>query len=172
MANKSDDEKTMAGILHKDLTFHEKIVKIQTELNAPKSRFNKFGGYNYRNCEDIQNAIKPFLNLLGLVLIISDEIVTRGVEGELRFYVQATATLSDGENHSSVTAYARESEDKKGMDDSQITGSASSYARKYALNGLLCIDDTKDADNMDNTETDEKSQTKIVQPKKYLRKKL
>lgn len=124
----------------------EKLAKIQRELKAPKNQLNKFGGYKYRNCEDILEAVKPLLD--GAILSISDEIVLIGD----RYYVKATATYEDSEYSKSVTAYARESEDKKGMDVSQLTGATSSYARKYALNGLFCIDDTKDADSQDNTQ--------------------
>ena len=119
------------------------LMVIQQKLNAPKGQFNKFGGYHYRSCEDILSAVKPLLDETNTVLTIQDEIV--GVEG--RVYVKATATLTnvDGESFS-VSAFAREAETKKGMDEAQITGAASSYARKYALNGLFAIDDTKDAD--------------------------
>jgi len=130
-------------------TLTEKLAGIQRELNAPKGQHNKFGGYNYRSCEDILQAVKPLLD--GLSLVISDDIK---VIGE-RVYVQATATITDGENSLSTTAFAREALTKKGMDESQITGSASSYARKYALNGLLLIDDNKDADSRDNTKAHE-----------------
>lgn len=119
---------------------HDKLSKIQSELNAPKNQRNTFGNYNYRSCEDILSAVKPILS--GCIILLSDELVMIGG----RFYVKATATLKDGEETISTTAYAREEETKKGMDAAQITGSASSYARKYALNGLLAIDDTKDAD--------------------------
>lgn len=119
-----------------------KIIKIQSTLKAPKNQRNNFGGYNYRSCEDILESVKPLLAEQGLILTISDEMVMLGN----RFYVKAEATITDGENKITNTAYAREEETKKGMDASQITGAASSYARKYALNGLLCIDDTKDAD--------------------------
>jgi hypothetical protein len=124
----------------------KKLVTVQRNLKANKSKFNNFGKYRYRSCEDILEAVKPLLE--GMTLVISDEVVLIGD----RYYIKATATLKDvetGETESS-TAYAREALDKKGMDESQITGTASSYARKYALNGLLCIDDTKDADTMDN----------------------
>lgn len=124
--------------------FIEKVAKIQLTLKAPKSQFNKFGKYNYRSCEDIMEGVKPLLN--GLLLTVSDEMELVGD----RIYVKATATITDGENSVKNSAFARESLTKKGMDDSQITGTASSYARKYALNGLFCIDDTKDADSMDN----------------------
>lgn len=122
----------------------ERLAEIQRTLNAPKSQHNKFGGYNYRSCEDILQAVKPLLN--GLVITVNDEMKAVGD----RVYVQATATITDGEHSISTTAYAREALTKKGMDDSQITGSTSSYARKYALNGLLLIDDNKDADSRDN----------------------
>ena len=125
----------------------KKLIKIQNELKAPKSQYNSFGKYNYRNCEDILVAVKPLLSREGLLLTISDEIWAVGE----RIYVKSTVSLSDGSESIDVTAYARESETKKGMDDSQITGAASSYARKYALNGLFLIDDTKDADHADNT---------------------
>ncbi len=121
-----------------------KLSEIQQKLKAPKNQFNKFGGYKYRNCEDILEALKPLLG--DAVVTISDEIVQVGD----RFYVKATAEFA-GEDVKSVTAYARESFDKKGMDSAQITGAASSYARKYALNGLFLIDDTQDADTQDNT---------------------
>jgi len=119
------------------------ILEIQAKLKAPKSHFNAFGKYNYRNCEDICNAAKPLLAEYGYHLILTDEVVEVGG----RVYVKATAIVKEGEKViESATAYAREAETKKGMDDSQITGTASSYARKYALNGLFAIDDTKDAD--------------------------
>jgi ERF superfamily. len=120
----------------------EKLIKVQAGLKAPKSQFNKFGGYNYRSQEDILEAVKPLLAENGLMLTISDSIERI----EDRYYIKATCTVTDGERSISVTAYAREPLSKKGMDDSQITGAASSYARKYALNGLFLIDDTKDAD--------------------------
>ena len=120
---------------------------IQQKLNAPKGQFNKFGGYAYRNCEDILMAVKPLLDETGTTLIITDEIVAVLD----RVYVKATATLINAEKEQvSVSAYARESLTRKGMDDSQITGSTSSYSRKYALNGLFLIDDNKDADSGKN----------------------
>ena len=118
----------------------EKLAKIQQELKAPKNQRNSFGGYNYRSCEDILEAVKPLLG--GLILTLNDDIIQVGN----RVYVKATATITDGEHSISTSANAREPESKKGMDESQITGAASSYARKYALNGLFDIDDTKDAD--------------------------
>ena len=128
------------------MEFIEKIVAIQSELKAPKGQYNSFGKYNYRSCEDILEGVKPLLAKHGLVLTIQDSIDLIGD----RFYVKATATITDGKDEISTSAYARESLDKKGMDASQVTGATSSYARKYALNGLLAIDDTKDADTMDN----------------------
>ena len=136
----------------------------QAELKAPKNQYNSFGKYSYRSCEDILEAAKPVCAKYGLLLTVSDEVVH---EGE-RYYIKATAALYDAQGGSdevmSATAYAREALDKKGMDDSQITGTASSYARKYALNGLFCIDDTKDADTQDNTNPGtKKSAQKIAQ---------
>ena len=121
-----------------------KLMMIQQELKAPKGQYNSFAKYNYRSCEDILEAVKPLCIKNNATLLLNDAV--QEVSG--RFYVVATATLVDTESgdSASVTAYAREPQDKKGMDDSQITGMASSYARKYALNGLFCIDDTKDAD--------------------------
>lgn len=120
----------------------KKIIEIQSTLKAPKGQMNKFGNYRYRSSEDILEAVKPLLKEQGLILNLSDEICLIGE----RYYVKATATITDGTDKLEVTAYAREADDKKGMDSSQVTGATSSYARKYALNGLLCIDDTKDAD--------------------------
>ena len=125
--------------------FIKKVANIQQKLKAPKNQYNNFGKYHYRSCEDILEGVKPLLG--DLVLTVNDEIVIVGD----RIYVKATATITDGENSISNQAFARESLIKKGMDDSQITGTASSYARKYSLNGLLLIDDTKDADSMDNS---------------------
>ena len=119
---------------------HKKLWTIQQTLNAPKNQRNNFGGYSYRSAEDILEAVKPLLQ--NVTLTLNDEIVLIGD----RYYVKATATLSDGEDAIAVTAYAREEENKRGMDASQLTGATSSYARKYALNGLFCIDDAKDAD--------------------------
>lgn len=119
------------------------LAKIQSLIKAPKGQFNSFGKYKYRSCEDIVEAIKPVINPLGFYLTLSDNIVEIGG----RFYVKATATLSNGTETYTCSAFAREEEVKKGMDGSQITGSSSSYARKYALNGLFAIDDTKDSDS-------------------------
>jgi len=116
---------------------------IQSELKAPKGQFNSFGKYKYRSCEDIVEAVKPVLRKYNFALIITDDIVLIGE----RYYVKATAKISNGTITYSATAFAREEETRKGMDGSQVTGSASSYARKYALNGLFAIDDTKDADS-------------------------
>lgn len=129
------------------MEFIEKIVAIQSELKAPKGQYNSFGKYNYRSCEDILEGVKPLLAKHGLVLTIQDDIELIGD----RYYVKAITTITDGKESISTSAYARESLDKKGMDASQVTGATSSYARKYALNGLLAIDDTKDADTMDNS---------------------
>ena len=120
----------------------KKIITVQNELKAPKNQFNAFGKYNYRSCEDILEAVKPLLYAQGLLLTIEDEILTEGDE----FFVEATVKITDGET--GITAKAQAGLDlvKKGMDKSQATGAASSYARKYALNGLFLIDDTKDAD--------------------------
>lgn len=135
-------------------TLQQKLIEIQAELKAPKSQYNKFGGYNYRNCEDILEAVKPLCAKHEIVPLLSDEIVMIGD----RFYIKATAKVTDRKDEIATTAFARESKDKKGMDESQITGSASSYARKYALNGLFCIDDTKDADFMDNSQSGKQQQ--------------
>lgn len=121
----------------------KELIRIQNELKAPKGQYNSFGKYSYRSCEDILEAVKPLLSSYDCILTLSDEITLVGE----RYYVKATAILLNGAGDKvEVTAYAREEEDKKGMDGSQITGAASSYARKYALNGLFCIDDTKDSD--------------------------
>ena len=123
---------------------HSKLQGIQSSLKAPKGQTNKFGGYTYRSAEDILTAVKPLLAEWNCTLVITDDMVEVGG----RVYVKATAVLADTEGEYTIQAngFAREAETRKGMDDSQITGSASSYARKYALNGLFAIDDTKDAD--------------------------
>ena len=129
-------------------TLSEKLNHIQANLNAPKNLYNSFGKYKYRNLEGIFEGLKPLLKETGCTITVSDEIVC---VNEMN-YIKATATLSNGtDDNISVTGWARESVSKKGMDDSQITGSTSSYARKYAMNGLFAIDDTKDADSMDNS---------------------
>ena len=124
----------------------QKLLAVQLALKAPKSNFNSFGKYSYRSCEDILEAVKPLLKQEGLALIVADDVVQMSD----RYYIKATATLYDVESGEALTAsaLAREEETKKGMDASQITGTASSYARKYALNGMFAIDDTKDADTM------------------------
>ncbi len=137
------------------------LQKIQQELKAPKNQFNSFGKYNYRSCEDILEGVKPLLDKYNMTLTISDEMIEVGG----RVYVKATAELQDHETKDRITVHgcAREPEDRKGMDDSQITGATSSYARKYALNGLFCIDDTKDADTQDNR-SQTTPQQKITKP--------
>lgn len=137
------------------MSIYEKLIALQGELKAPKGNYNSFGKYKYRSCEDILEAVKPLLKKYGLALILTDDVLECGG----RIYIKATASLTDTEGGTRIgnTAFARESAEKKGMDDSQVTGTASSYARKYALNGLFLIDDTKDAD------TDEyKRQTQAV----------
>ncbi|EAM8605889.1 recombinase [Salmonella enterica] len=139
----------MAGLI-------QKLINIQSSLNAPKNQYNSFGKYHYRSCEDIMAALKPLLKQEGVLQYITDEVVLIGN----RFYVKSTVTLTDGESSISNAAFAREEETKKGVDGSQITGSASSYARKYALNGMYNIDDAKDAD------TDEHKQQQNAAPAK------
>lgn len=172
-----------------EVGIYKKLLEIQTELKAPKGQYNSFGKYKYRSCEDILEAVKPICKKHNVTLIISDEIVSIGdnssttytenyydkdlkkenvrnvVTGGQRYYIKATATIIDIEDGSTLsnTSYAREEETKKGMDGSQITGTASSYARKYALNGLFCIDDTKDADTDEYKEQTEKD--KIIDNK-------
>ncbi len=128
---------------------YKALLLIQSELKAPKGQYNSFGKYNYRSCEDIVEALKPLLSKTNTVLIVNDKITMVGD----RYYIEAKAKLISVDDCSSVesTAYAREDEQKSGMSLSQVTGATSSYARKYALNGLLAIDDTKDADTMDNS---------------------
>lgn len=142
----------------KELSFFQKINKIQTELVAPKDLNNKFGNYKYRSCEGILKALKPLLQEYELILIIQDSIEQVGD----RFYIKAKATIKDGDKEIFAVAYAREALTKKGMDESQVTGAASSYARKYALNGLLCIDDTKDADSKDNSKEGNPKEKNVV----------
>lgn len=136
-----------------------KLLEIQSRLKAPKDKKNTFGGYTYRSCEGILEALKPLLKETKTALLITDSVELIGD----RFYILATATLTDAETGTQIaqaTGYAREADAKKGMDDAQLTGSASSYARKYALNGLFAIDDNKDAD------TDEYSQQAQEKPQK------
>lgn len=124
---------------------NEKLMKIQVDLKVPKNQYNSYGGFNYRSCEDIVESLKPLLNAEKVIMYISDTIENIND----RYYIKATVTIIDCETGEKLenTAFAREPASKKGMDESQITGTASSYARKYALNGLFCIDDTKDADS-------------------------
>lgn len=143
------------------MSVYTKLLNVQSELKAPKSQYNSFGKYKYRSCEDILEALKPILNKNKATVIISDDILF--VEG--RHYIKATVKFIDTENGEMVenSALAREDEVKKGMDSSQITGSVSSYARKYALNGMFAIDDTKDSDstNTHGAEPDKSESTKL-----------
>ena len=123
----------------------EKLAAIQKALKAPKGQHNDFANFNYRSCEDILEALKPLLD--GVTIVVSDDVVLVGD----RVYVKATVSISDGENSIEATAFAREPLSKKGMDEAQVTGATSSYARKYALNGMFLIDDTKDSDSHDNS---------------------
>lgn len=150
----------------------EKLFRIQQELNVPKSQYNNFGGYKFRSCEDILTAVKPLLKELQCILTLEDELMYIGN----RYYIKATAMLIDLESDDVITnvAYAREEETKKGMDGSQITGASSSYARKYALNGLFGIDDVKDSDTTNTGEevTKEKAEEYILTFGKHKDKKL
>ena len=140
-----------------NFSLKEKLKRVQIELKAPKNLYNSFGKYHYRNAEGIQEALKPMEKTYEFVTILSDEIVEVGG----RVYVKATATIMDAVDSISVTAYAREASDKKGMDDAQVTGATSSYARKYALNGLFLLDDTKDVDTEEYQEAS-KRETKTT----------
>ena len=148
------------------MNVYEKLIAIQSELKAPKSQYNNFGKYAYRNCEDILEALKPILKEHKSTIYISDEIVTV-LE---RFYIKATVTFIDAETGEKITntAYAREEESKKGMDGSQVTGASSSYARKYALNGMFAIDDTKDSDFTNTTVKGDNSALSEAQIKRLL----
>lgn len=139
------------------MNVYEKLLKVQTELKAPKNQYNKSGNYKYRSCEDIQEGIKPLLAEVKATLVVGDELVLIGE----RYYIKATARFTDVESTESVEniAYAREEFTKKGMDSSQVTGATSSYARKYALNGLFCIDDVKDTDT-ESPKEDKKQESK------------
>ena len=145
------------------MNIKEKLLKIQQELKAPKGQYNSFGKYKYRSCEDILEALKPLLKDTKTILTINDEMQYIGE----RYYIKATAILSDTESIETISnsAYAREEETKKGMDGSQITGASSSYARKYALNGLFGIDDTKDSDTTNTG--DNKTAKKTKQEENY-----
>lgn len=136
------------------MSIYAKLLEIQKELKAPKTQFNKFGNYYYRNCEDILEALKPHLDKNKCALVIKDSIEHIGD----RYYIKAVVELIDIETGDKVesSALAREEEAKKGMDSSQLTGSTSSYARKYALNGMFCIDDNKDADTQDNAKEEDR----------------
>lgn len=143
------------------MTIYQKLAEVQLELKVPKTQKNSFGGYMYRSAEDILEAVKPILSRHEVTIAISDEIVEVGG----RIYAKATATIIDQKDGSAVqvTAYAREPDEKRGMDQPQITGTASSYARKYALNGLLLIDDTKDADTDEyHKETEERKKAEKI----------
>ncbi len=148
--------------------FRDSIISVQGELKAPKNQRNNFGNYNYRSAEDILEAVKPLLQKYSLLLYLEDKVVMIGD----RYYVQATASISDGSESLSVTAFAREEDQKKGQDASQITGSTSSYARKYALNGLFCIDDTKDSDFTNTHGKEVKPTPRAVNPKETVEKEL
>ena len=141
------------------MSVYKKLIEVQSKLKAPKNQYNSFGKYSYRNCEDILEALKPILKEVGATIIISDEVVSVNE----RYYVKATVKFIDTETGEVVeaSANAREEDGKKGMDSSQLTGSTSSYARKYALNGLFAIDDTKDSD-FTNTHDKEKKTLEVI----------
>lgn len=147
----------------KNPNINEKLMKIQVELKAPKNLYNSFGKYNYRNVESIQEALKPLMKKYNCAVSLSDEVIE--ISG--RFYIKAYARITDCDTgeYKETTAYARESDEKKGMDSAQVTGSTSSYARKYALNGLFLLDDTKDIDT-EEFQAQAKGQTKKAEPKK------
>ena len=144
------------------MTVHDKLLKIQSSISVPKNQHNKFGNYDYRSCEDILSALKPFLTETKCTLTVNDDLILIGN----RYYIKSTATLIDCESGESISneSFAREEESKKGMDSSQITGTASSYARKYALNGLLLLDDVKDADTNENHQQNSNDAKKESQP--------
>ena len=144
------------------MKLNEKLALVQSELKAPKSQYNSFGKYHYRSCEDIVESVKPILLKYQLSLVIKDEMVMLGE----RFYVKAIAVLSDGEESVETMAYAREPKELKGMTDCQVTGATSSYARKYALNGLFAIDDTKDTDSEEYQEVKIKNDEMLEKVKK------
>lgn len=139
----------------------KRIIEIQQKIKVPKGQYNSFGGYKYRSCEDILETVKPLLKEQNLLLVLNDEMVNLNE----RYYVKATATIYDenGKEVIHTTAFAREEENKKGMDGSQITGASSSYARKYALNGLFGIDDTKDSDSTNKHGKEEKQNNDILE---------
>ncbi|MFA7203854.1 MAG: ERF family protein [Candidatus Caldatribacteriota bacterium] len=152
------------------MIINKKLLNIQSKLKAPKNQRNNFGNYNYRNCEDILEAVKPLLLEEGCTLYIVDEIENIGE----RYYVKATVNFIDIESGENIitSAFAREEENKKGMDSSQITGASSSYARKYALNGLFCIDDNKDSDTTNTGDTKKDKDEKVSDEDKKKAKKL
>ena len=139
------------------MSVYKKLIEVHSKLKAPKNQYNSFGKYSYRNCEDILEALKPILKEVGATIIISDEVVSVNE----RYYVKATVKFIDTETGEVVeaSANAREEDNKKGMDSSQLTGSTSSYARKYALNGLFAIDDTKDSDFTNTHDKEDKKKT-------------
>jgi len=146
-------------------TFEQKIIDIQNKINVPKSHFNSFGGYHFRNCEDILTAVKPHLAEYDLLQTISDKIMVVGEGEQQRVYIKATVEVTDGDKSKVVTGFAREEDSKKGMDDAQVSGSTSSYARKYALNGMWLIDDVKDPDTEELTKERQKKSTKKTKKK-------
>lgn len=149
------------------MNVYEKLANVQSALKAPKGQYNAFGKYKYRSCEDIVESVKPLLKQYGLLLTLTDEIKLIGD----RFYVKATATIidtADDGNMIKVEAYAREEESKKGMDGSQVTGASSSYARKYALNGIFAIDDTKDSDSTNTGDGQDQPKQKKQTPREQL----
>lgn len=147
------------------MKIYKKLLEIQKKLQSPKGQYNAFGKYKYRSCEDVLQTLKPFLAEQGLTLMLSDQLENIGE----RFYISAEAVLVDNETGETIKtkAYAREEETKKGMDGSQITGASSSYARKYALNGMFLIDDNKDSDDT-NTGNEKADENKKNEPKKEL----
>jgi len=146
-------EKAKTSICWQEKGLMEQMIEIQDELDVPKGQRNTFGGYNYRSCEDIFEEVKPKLKERGLLLYVQDTLVKLGD----RYYIKAIAKITDGKDFLTGVAYAREELEKKGMDGSQITGASSSYARKYALNGLFLIDDVKDSDATNKHDKDKKS---------------
>ena len=161
---KKVNEQTDREVAAEKNGFAEKLNYIQTEIKAPKNMYNSFGKYKYRNAEGILESVKPFLKETGLMLVINDEIVLVGN----RYYVKAIVKIFNSQGQVVVSAFAREAEDKKGMDASQVTGATSSYARKYALNGLFLLDDTKDADTNEYHEQESRGQKS--QSKQYVKK--
>ena len=140
------------------MTIYEKLFYVQQNLKAPKNQYNQFGDYHYRSCEDIQETLKPLMAQVKALLLVYDDIEQIGD----RYYVKSTAVFQDTESNTGIsnTAFAREADNRPKMDAAQITGSCSSYARKYALNGLFCIDDAKDPDSMKNDQQDNKGSTR------------